>query len=108
MRHVVVAALTGFLGGMLASWLLMSWPVTAQARQADKLIVAERFLVVDAQGRKRGVWSAEESADGTFTGLVMLRADGKTPSLQLLVGYDGEAVVSFWDAQGKATKMVSR
>jgi hypothetical protein len=65
---------------------------------APRLVTAQRFVLVDENGKMRGIWGG--GADSV--GLVMLRPDGETLSGQFLVDEKGESSLTFFNANGKA------
>lgn len=101
MRQVIMATTAGFLGGILASWLVLA---VAPAGAKEKTVFAESFAIVNAEGKVRAALALSK---GEAVGLVLVRPDGNLSS-QLMVGEDGESRLTFFDEQGKTARMIHR
>lgn len=76
-----VAALAGLVGGALTSLVVVSGPAFAQK---DKVISAQKFAVVDADGKERGSFAV---TDGTVS-LALLGKEGQARG-SFAAGVDG-------------------
>ncbi len=113
-----MAVFAGLLGGVVSSWLFVGTPVFAQKTEVAGVIRAERFEVVDKNGKFRAVfylWEGEPS-------LALFDKNGKNPALLalengkpllaladknekrragLFLSADGEPYLGLFDQNGK-------
>ncbi len=110
---LLLAVISGFLGGTLSVWLLLPPSVLAQDKP-QKVIEAERFVVMDEDGRTRAILGVVENT----AGLMLHDQNGKTriflsvedsPRLQfsdqngnsaVLLTADGEPILTLYNANG--------
>src|SRR3954469_1842395 len=121
LRMVGIGLIAGLLGGVVSSWVLVGAPAFAQkAPPQEKVLQAERFVVVDPAGKLRAVLglAADDSlslrlydqagkqrlalgvlADGSPS--LLLKDPAGKPRAGLLVKADGSPSLGLYDQAGK-------
>jgi hypothetical protein len=94
--HVFVLLIGGMLGGALSEQLLPAHGTAMAAARHVRVLTAEKFELVNADGNKRGVM--EVSRDGTGA-ISLYDASGKSRA-ELTVSPRGGAAVAFYDSDG--------
>src|SRR5205085_1620949 len=66
---VAAAALSGFLGGIVANQCLSPRPAMAETKPAKtpNLLAAQKFIVVDSNGRLRAILGASQDGEMSLT-----------------------------------------
>src|SRR5712692_8737214 len=96
---LVVAVVAGLVGSVVSSWFLMGSPVFAQkAPQHEKVLQAEKFEVVDRDGKLRAVLGTDPS--GSVNLLLYDRA-GKQGAGQFGMLPNGNSGLLLYDQAGK-------
>src|SRR5260221_4278796 len=94
--HVLVLLIGGMLGGALSEQLLPAHGTAIAAARHVRVLTAEKFELINADGNKRGVM--EVSRDGTGA-ISLYDASGKSRA-ELTVRARGGAAVAFYDSEG--------
>src|SRR2546426_7622173 len=120
---VVLAVVAGFVGGVGSSWFLMGAPVFAQKTpESAKVIQAEKFEVVDKDGKVRAWFGIEDDREPR---LMLYAEDSKNRSTLAPFGLvisdqndairaalvckgDGEPSLSLSDKNPKSRAMLTR
>ena len=118
---VALSMLTGLVGGVVSSWLFVGTPVFAQRSGVAEVIRAERFEVVDQDGKVRAVLDtipvtgepvlslmAKYGKGGAFLDLMLngephmvFRNKNGEDRAVLGLNSDGEPLLRFTDKNGK-------
>lgn len=102
---IVLAVVSGFLGGAVSNLLLRGAPAAAQTTggKAQEVVIARKFVLVDGAGKTRatlGFDTAPGFAPAKSPGLALYDAAGKWRA-ELCLGPDGSPDLALYGTGGK-------
>jgi hypothetical protein len=100
---IVLSLISGLVGGMFSTFLLMDSPVVAQPTSAEttQIISAQEFRLVDTKGHTRAILDLSDQGEPYF------QLKDKSDTDRVWIGISSESGLAVQDVDGKTRLVLS-